>query len=55
MCHPALLTGDDVRDFLTHLVMKQYVTISAQQQALSALVFLCKQVSGRDSFTINDW
>jgi len=53
--HPDLLTGDDVRDFLTHLVMKKHVAVSTQQQALSALVFLYKQVLGRDSFTINDW
>ena len=53
--HPDLLTGDDVRDFLTHLVMKKHVAVSTQQQALSALVFLYKQVLGRDSFTIDDW
>ncbi|MBO9497653.1 phage integrase N-terminal SAM-like domain-containing protein, partial [Thalassotalea sp. G20_0] len=53
--HPDLLTGDDVRDFLTHLVMKKHVAVSTQQQALSALVFLYKQVLGRDSLTINDW
>ncbi|WP_257293574.1 phage integrase N-terminal SAM-like domain-containing protein, partial [Endozoicomonas sp. YOMI1] len=54
MRHPDLLTGDDVRDFLTYLVMKKHVAVGTQQQALSALVFLYKQVLGRDSFTIND-
>ena len=53
--HPDILTGDDVRDFLTHLVMKKHVAVSTQQQELSALVFLYKQVLGRDSFTISDW
>ncbi|WP_422450612.1 phage integrase N-terminal SAM-like domain-containing protein [Endozoicomonas sp. ALB091] len=55
MRHPDLLAGDDVRDFLTYLVMKKHVAVSTQQQALSALVFLYKQVLRRDSFTINDW
>ncbi|WBA81923.1 site-specific integrase [Endozoicomonas sp. GU-1] len=55
MHHPDLLAGDDVRDFLTYLVMKKHVAVSTQQQALSALVFLYKQVLRRDSFTINDW
>ncbi|WP_257264758.1 phage integrase N-terminal SAM-like domain-containing protein [Endozoicomonas sp. ONNA2] len=55
MRHPDLLTGADVRDFLTHLVTKKHVAVNTQQQALSALVFLYKQVLGRDNFTINDW
>ena len=55
MRHPDLLTGDNVRDFLTHLVMKKHVAVSTQQQALSALVFLYKQVLGRDNMTITDW
>ncbi|WP_163369334.1 phage integrase N-terminal SAM-like domain-containing protein [Endozoicomonas acroporae] len=55
MRHTDLLAGDDVRDFLTYLVMKKHVAVSTQQQALSALVFLYKQVLRHDSFTINDW
>ncbi|MCW7552676.1 integron integrase [Endozoicomonas gorgoniicola] len=55
MRHPDSLTGENIRDFLTHLVMKKQVAVSTQQQALSALVFLYKQVLGRDNITITDW
>ena len=53
--HPETMSGDDIRDFLTHLVMKKHVAVSTQQQALSALVFLYKQVLGRENITISDW
>ena len=55
MRHPETLCGDDVREFLTHLVMKKHVAVSTQQQALSALVFLYKHVLGRESIIISDW
>lgn len=55
MRHPDLLTGDGVRDFLTHLVIKKHVAVSTRQQALSTLVFLYKPVLGRDSLTVNNW
>ena len=55
MKHPDTLTGEDVAHFLTHLVMKKHVAISTQQQALSALVFLYKQVLGHENVTISDW
>ncbi|MCK5894846.1 MAG: phage integrase N-terminal SAM-like domain-containing protein [Endozoicomonadaceae bacterium] len=30
MRHPERLTGDDVSDFLSHLVMKKHVSVSTQ-------------------------
>ena len=45
--HPAELTADDVRQFLSDLVTKGHVSASTQQQALSALVFLYRNVVGR--------
>jgi len=35
-----------VRDFLTHLAVKRRVSSSSQNQALSALLFLCREVLG---------
>ncbi len=55
MKHLDALTGEDVANFLTYLVMKRHVAVSTQQQALSALVFLYKQVLGRENVTISDW
>ena len=55
MQHPKNLAGDDIGKFLNHLVMKKHVSVSTQQQALSALVFLYKKVLGRDKITISDW
>ncbi len=55
MKHPDALTGEDVANFLTYLVMKRHVAVSTQQQALSALVFLYKQVLGHENVTISDW
>ena len=55
MRHPQNLTGDDISKFLSHLVMKKHVSVSTQQQALSALVFLYKKVLGRENVTISDW
>jgi len=34
--------------FLTHLAVKDKVSASAQNQTLSALLFLCRQVLGRE-------
>lgn len=55
MKHPEMLTGDDVSNFLSHLVMKKHVSVSTQQQALSALVFLYKRVFGHEQISITDW
>ena len=55
MKHPEVLKGIHIRNFLTHLVMNNHVSVSTQQQALSALVFLYKKVLGYDNISISDW
>jgi len=35
---------DDVRDFLTHLAVQRHVSASSQNQAYSALLFMCREV-----------
>jgi len=46
--HPSELEGEDVRRFLTALVDQGGVSASTQSQALSALLFLYRQVLGRE-------
>lgn len=41
-------TGEDVRTFLSHLATAQRVGASAQKQALNALVFLLREVEGKE-------
>lgn len=48
MRHPAELGGDDVRRFLTALADQGRVSASTQSQALSGLLFLYRQVLGRE-------
>ena len=43
--HPRV-ESDDVRDYLTHLAVRQHVSASTQNQAFSALLFLCREVLG---------
>jgi len=38
--------ADAVRDFLTHLAVRQRVSASTQNQALCAILFLCREVLG---------
>lgn len=45
--HPSELDNADVRRFLNHLVMERKVSAATQQQALSALLFLYRNVIGR--------
>jgi integron integrase len=42
--HPSTMGGPDVEQFLTHLAVDRNVSASTQSQALSALLFLYKQV-----------
>lgn len=42
--HPASMGGDEVSDFLTHLATNEKVASSTQGQALSALLFLYRNV-----------
>ena len=45
--HPRL-DSDAVRDYLTHLAVRQRDSASSQNQALSAILFLCREVLGVD-------
>jgi hypothetical protein len=38
--------SESVRDFLTHLAVRQRVSASTQNQALCAILFLCREVLG---------
>jgi integron integrase len=45
--HPAELGPAEVRQFLTHLAVERQLSAATQQQALSALLFLFRNVVGR--------
>ena len=49
------LTGDDVRQFLSHLAVKERVAIATQRQALNAGVFLLREVFRRDPGDFSDF
>ena len=55
MKHPGEMEGDHVSRFLTHVVTRRHVSVSTQKQALSALVFLYRNVLGREKFSIDNW
>lgn len=46
--HPAKMAEPEVNAFLTHLAVKEKVSASTQNQALSALLFLYRHVIGRE-------
>ena len=46
LTHPAKMGGREIEQFLTHLVVVRNVSPSTQNQALSALIFLYKEVLG---------
>jgi len=46
--HPAEMAEPEINAFLTHLAVKEKVSASTQNQALSALLFLYRHVIGRD-------
>lgn len=46
--HPAEMGEPEINAFLTHLALKERVSASTQNQALSALLFLYRQVLGRE-------
>jgi integron integrase len=52
--HPASMGPWHVREFLSHLAVERNVSASTQNQALSAIVFLYKDVLGQDIGWIND-
>ncbi|MBI3261609.1 MAG: integron integrase, partial [Acidobacteria bacterium] len=43
--HPRV-ESEAVRDYLTHLAVRQHVSASTQNQALCAILFLCREVLG---------
>ena len=45
--HPSELGATEVRQFLSHLVEDRHLSAATQQQALSALLFLYRNVVGR--------
>ena len=46
--HPAEMSEPEINAFLTHLAVKENVSASTQNQALSALLFLYRYVPGRE-------
>ncbi|MGH8612285.1 MAG: integron integrase [Gammaproteobacteria bacterium] len=46
--HPAAMGKEEVEGFLTHLAVERKVAASTQNQALSAILFLYKEVLGRE-------
>lgn len=49
------LTGEDVRNFLTHLAVKARISAATQRQALNAQVFLLREVFGREVGDLGDF
>jgi len=52
--HPADLGTDEVRAYLSHLAVRRQVSASTQNQAFAALLFLYRQVLGRDLGPLGD-
>jgi integron integrase len=48
VCHPAEMGEPEINAFLTHLAVKQKVSASTQNQALSALLFLYRHAIARE-------
>ncbi|MFC2118924.1 site-specific integrase [Bacteroidota bacterium] len=42
--HPEEMGGKEIAEFLTYLAVERKVSASTQNQALNALVFLCKKI-----------
>ncbi|MGI9281342.1 MAG: integron integrase [Endozoicomonas sp.] len=55
MRHPQEMGGAEISQFLSHLVMSRNVAVNTQQQALSALVYLFRDVLNRDNLVVNHW
>ena len=51
--HPKEMGVPEIEQFLTHLAVQQHVAASTQNQALSAILFLYKQVLGIDLGPVN--
>lgn len=55
MRHPSEMGGPEISQFLSHLVLQKNVAVNTQKQALSALVFLYKQVLKFEEVDISAW
>jgi integron integrase len=55
MRHPSEMGGPEISQFLSHLVLHKNVAVNTQKQALSALVFLYKQVLKFEEVDISTW
>ena len=47
------VNANAVRDYATHLAVRQHVSASTQNQAISALLFLCREVLGLEVETLS--
>lgn len=47
--HPGAMDAEEIRQYLSHLANQGNVSASTQNQALCALIFLYREVLGRDS------
>jgi integron integrase len=52
--HPAEMGEPEINAYLTHLALKEHVSSSTQNQALSALLFLYRYVLGRELGELGD-
>ena len=52
--HPAEMAEPEINAFLTHLAVKENVSASTQNQALSALLFLYRHLIGREVGDLGD-
>ncbi len=52
--HPAEMAESEINAFLTHLAVREKVSASTQNQALSALLFLYRHVLGRQLGDLGD-
>ncbi|MDH4233440.1 MAG: integron integrase [Nitrospirota bacterium] len=50
----ALFASDDIKQYLSHLAIKQRVSASTQNQAFNALLFLFRDVLGQDIGNLGD-
>jgi len=50
--HPAEMGVPEVQDYLTHLAVEEHVAAATQNQALSALLFLYREVLGREELDL---
>ena len=53
--HPAAMGGPEVKTFLAHLATERKVAVSTQNLALNALVFLYREVLGREFGALGEY